>query len=75
MKYAVFFLALLAMPPLGVALSFNRRWMKYAIWAMLMASLGLNFPAGVICQRLPSSAVWWLLMTILFESLVLTYSD
>ena len=37
MKYAVFFLALLAMPPLGVALSFNRRWMKYAIWAMIGA--------------------------------------
>ena len=37
MKYAVFFLALLAMPPLGVALSFNRRWMKYVIWAMIGA--------------------------------------
>ena len=37
MKYAVFFLALLAMPPLGVALSFNRRWMKYAVWAMIGA--------------------------------------
>ena len=37
MKYAVFFLALLAMPPLGVVLSFNRRWMKYAIWAMIGA--------------------------------------
>ena len=37
MKYAVFFLALLAMPLLGVALSFNRRWMRYAIWAMIGA--------------------------------------
>ena len=37
MKYAVSFLALLAMPPLGVALSFNRRWMKYAVWAMIGA--------------------------------------
>ena len=37
MKYAVFFLALFAMPPLGVALSFNRRWMKYAVWAMIGA--------------------------------------
>ena len=37
MKYAVFFLALLAMPPLGVVLSLNRRWMKYAIWAMIGA--------------------------------------
>ena len=37
MKYAVFFLALLAMPPLGIAMSFNRRWLKYAIWAMIGA--------------------------------------
>ncbi|MBQ7234856.1 MAG: O-antigen ligase family protein [Kiritimatiellae bacterium] len=37
MKYAAFFLALFAMPPLGVALSFNRRWMKYAVWAMIGA--------------------------------------
>ena len=48
MKYAVFFLALLAMPPLGIALSFNRRWMKYAIWAMVAAlavyqSTSINF--------------------------------
>ena len=40
MKYAVFFLALFAMPPLGVALSFNRRWIKYAVFAMI-AALGL----------------------------------
>ena len=37
MKYAIFFLALFAMPPLGVVLSFNRRWMKYAIWGMIGA--------------------------------------
>ena len=37
MKYAVFFLALLAMPPYGVALSLNRRWMKYAVWGMIGA--------------------------------------
>ena len=37
MKYAVFFLALLAMPPLGVVMSFNRRWMKFAIWGMIGA--------------------------------------
>lgn len=48
MKYAVFFLALLAMPPLGVALSLNRRWMKYAIWGMIGAlamyqSTAINF--------------------------------
>ena len=48
MKYAVFFLALLAMPPLGIAMSFNRRWLKYAIWAMIGAlavyqSTAINF--------------------------------
>ena len=37
MKYVVFFVALLAMPPLGAVLSLNRRWMKYAIWAMIGA--------------------------------------
>ena len=37
MKYVVFFVALLAMPPLGAILSLNRRWMKYAIWAMIGA--------------------------------------
>ena len=48
MKYVVFFVALLAMPPLGAALSLNRRWMKYAIWAMIGAlalyqSTAINF--------------------------------
>ena len=48
MKYAVFFLALFAMPPLGVALSFNRRWIKYAAFAMIGAlamyqSTAINF--------------------------------
>ena len=37
MKYVVFFIALLGMPPLGAVLSLNRRWMKYAVWAMLGA--------------------------------------
>ena len=37
MKYAIFFLALIAMPPFGVVLSFNRRWMRYAIWGMIGA--------------------------------------
>ena len=37
MKYAIFFLALLAMPPFGVVLSFNRRWMRFAIWGMIGA--------------------------------------
>ena len=37
MKYVVFFIALLGMPPLGAVLSINKRWMKYAVWAMLGA--------------------------------------
>ena len=48
MKYAVFFIALAFMPPLGVVLSFNRRWIKYAVWAMIGAlavyqSTAINF--------------------------------
>ena len=37
MKYAVFFMALLGVPPLAVVLSFNRSWTKYAVWAMIGA--------------------------------------
>ena len=37
MKYVVFFVALLGMPPFGIVLSLNRRWMKFAIWAMIGA--------------------------------------
>ena len=37
MKYAVFFLALLGVPPLAAILSFNKGWTKYAVWAMLGA--------------------------------------
>ena len=37
MKYLVFFVALLGMPPFGIVLSLNRRWMKFAIWAMIGA--------------------------------------
>jgi len=37
MKYAVFFMALLGVPPLAVVLSFNRAWSKYAVWAMIGA--------------------------------------
>ena len=37
MKYVVFFLALLGVPPLAVVLSFNRAWMKYAVWGMVGA--------------------------------------
>ena len=48
MKYVVFFVALLGMPLLGAALSLNRRWMKYAVWAMIGAlavyqSTAINF--------------------------------
>jgi len=48
MKYAVFFLALVGVPPLAVILSFNRQWTKYAVWAMIGAlavyqSTAINF--------------------------------
>jgi len=48
MKYAVFFTALLGVPPLAVILSFNRSWTKYAVWAMIGAlavyqSTAINF--------------------------------
>ena len=37
MKYVVFTIAALGVPPLAVLLSMNRNWMKYAIWAMIGA--------------------------------------
>ena len=37
MKYAVFFLALAGVAPLGAVLSWNRRWLKYAVWGMVAA--------------------------------------
>ena len=37
MKYAVFAIAALGVPPLAVILSMNRAWMKYAVWAMVGA--------------------------------------
>ena len=48
MKYAVFFLALLGVPPLAAILSFNKGWTKYAVWAMIGAltvyqSTAINF--------------------------------
>ena len=48
MKYAVFFLALVGVPPLAVILSFNRLWAKYVVWAMIGAlaiyqSTAINF--------------------------------
>ena len=48
MKYAVFFLALLGVPPLAAILSFNKAWAKYAAWAMIGAlavyqSTAINF--------------------------------
>ena len=35
MKYALFVLAVMGVPPLAFLLSINMRWMKYAIWAMV----------------------------------------
>ena len=37
MKYVVFMIAALGVPPLAMLLSMNRTWMKYAIWAMIGA--------------------------------------
>ena len=37
MKYVVFTIAALGVPPLAFALFLNRRWMKYAVWAMIAA--------------------------------------
>ena len=48
MKYVVFTFAALGVPPLAFLLYLNRRWMKYAFWAMCAAlcfysSFKLNF--------------------------------
>ena len=37
MKYVVFSVAALGVFPLAGLLFFNRRWMRYASWAMLAA--------------------------------------
>ena len=48
MKYAVFTIAALGVPPLAVILSLNKAFMKYAVWAMIGAlavyqSTAINF--------------------------------
>jgi O-antigen ligase len=48
MKYAIFFMALLGVPPLAVILSLNKSLAKYAVWAMVGAlaayqSTSINF--------------------------------
>ena len=37
MKYAVFAIAMMGVPPLAVVISMNKAWMKYAVWAMIAA--------------------------------------
>ena len=37
MKYAVFAIAMMGVPPLAVIISMNKTWMKYAAWAMIAA--------------------------------------
>ncbi|MBO7683876.1 MAG: hypothetical protein J6T51_04025 [Kiritimatiellae bacterium] len=37
MKYAVFAVAMMGVPPLAVLVSLNKAWMKYAVWAMVAA--------------------------------------
>ena len=39
MKYAVFALAAMGVPPLTVLLCLNPRWMKYAFWGMVVAMM------------------------------------
>lgn len=48
MKYLVFLIALVGVPPLTVLLHINKRWMKYMFWLMVMAmclyiSTSINF--------------------------------
>ncbi len=48
MKYFVFIVAALGVPPLSFLLHINRRWMKYAFWGMIAAmalyhSTSINF--------------------------------
>lgn len=42
MKYFVFALAALGVPPLGFLLYINKRWQKYAFWAMIGAMIFYN---------------------------------
>ena len=42
MKYFVFILAALGVPPLGFLLYINKRWQKYAFWAMIGAMILYN---------------------------------
>ena len=42
MKYAIFTVAALGVPPLAFLLYMNRRWQKYAFWAMLAAMMLYN---------------------------------
>ena len=37
MKYAVFAIAMMGVPPLAFIISLNRSWTKYAVWAMIAA--------------------------------------
>ena len=37
MKYAVFAIAALGVPPLAFLLYLNRRWMRYVVWGMVAA--------------------------------------
>ena len=48
MKYLVFMIALMGVPPLSVLLYINRRWVKYVFWLMILAmclyiSTSINF--------------------------------
>lgn len=46
MKYFVFIVAALGVPPLSFLLHMNRRWMKYAFWGMI-AAMGLYHSTSI----------------------------
>ena len=46
MKYFVFIVAALGVPPLSFLLHINRRWMKYAFWGMI-AAMGLYHSTSI----------------------------
>lgn len=46
MKYAVFIIAAMGVPPLVFLLYINRRWLKYALWGMV-AAMCLYIPTSI----------------------------
>ena len=42
MKYLIFLITLLGVPPLGYVLTLNRKFMRYAIWAVILPAMMFN---------------------------------